>query len=83
LKYDIKIEKKALKFLKNLDKKNQSKIIEKIYKLSENPYHNSKKLIGRDAYRIRVGNYRVIYEIDENSVKIFVINIGHRKDIYR
>jgi len=83
LKYDIKIEKRALKFLKNIDKKTQSKIVEKIYALSENPYQNSKKLVGREAYRIRVGNYRVIYEIDDNSVKIFVINIGHRKDIYR
>ena len=42
----------------------------------------NKKLKGRDSYRIRVGNYRVIYEIFDNILTVEVIDLGHRKDIY-
>jgi mRNA interferase RelE/StbE len=40
------------------------------------------KLKGRDAYRIRVGNYRIIYEIEDKILKVTVIDSGNRKDIY-
>jgi mRNA interferase RelE/StbE len=42
-----------------------------------------KKLKGEDAYRIRVGNYRVIYEIDDGKIIVIVVSVGHRKDIYK
>ena len=42
-----------------------------------------KKLVGRDGFRIRVGNYRIIYEIQDHICYILVLEIGHRKDIYR
>ena len=42
-----------------------------------------KKLKGRDTWRIRVGNYRVIYEIHDRILKIIVVDLGHRKEIYR
>ena len=42
-----------------------------------------KKLKGRNGYRIRVGNYRIIYEIEDNILRVIVIDAGHRKDIYR
>ena len=42
-----------------------------------------KKLKGRDAYRIRVGDYRVIYEIHDRQLEVLVITIGHRREIYR
>jgi mRNA interferase RelE/StbE len=42
-----------------------------------------KKLKGRDAWRIRVGDYRVIYEIQDRILKIIVIHAGHRREIYR
>ena len=82
MKYKLKIQKNAQKSLAKVSEPFQSKIINKIYDLANNPYYNSKKLIGREAYRIRVGNYRVIYEINNNELIILVINIGHRKDIY-
>ncbi len=54
-----------------------------IINLSKNPRPNGfKKLKGRDGYRIRVGNYRIIYNIFEKEVVIDIITIGHRKDIY-
>lgn len=42
-----------------------------------------KKLKGRNAWRIRVGDYRIIYEIEDNILRIIVVDIGHRKDIYQ
>ena len=41
------------------------------------------KLIGRDGWRIRVGVYRVIYQIDDQEKKIVILDFGHRRDIYR
>ncbi len=62
---------------------------EAILKLAENPRPTGcKKLIGREGWRIRVGNYRVIYEIiyeinDDREKKVLILHIGHRKDVYR
>ena len=51
--------------------------------LEDNPRpYSYKKLKGRDAYRIRVGNYRIIYEIEDRILKIIVIDVGDRKEIY-
>ena len=82
--YDIKIRKKAQKSLSKIPNPFQSNIIEKIRKLANNPFPpQSKKLTGREALRMRIGNYRVIYEIFENELIILVLNIGHRKNIYK
>jgi mRNA interferase RelE/StbE len=45
--------------------------------------HGSRKLVGRDGWRIRVGRYRVIYEIDDAQRFVTILHVGHRKDIYR
>ena len=82
MKYVLKIQKNAKKSLLKISEPFQSKIIDKIYTLENNPYHNTKKLIDREAYRIRIGNYRVIYEINDNELVIIVVSVGHRKDIY-
>ena len=84
MNYNIKIRKKAQKSLAKIPNPFQSNIIKKIRELAQNPYsHQSRKLTGRDAWRIRIGNYRVIYEIFENELVILVLNIGHRKNIYK
>ena len=54
-----------------------------IYALAENPRpHGYKKLKGRNGYRIRVADYRIIYDIYDNVLLVDVINLGHRRDIY-
>ena len=84
MKYEIKIRKKAQKSLAKIPSPFQSNIIEAIKQLAETPFSNqTKKLTGREAWRIRIGNYRVIYEIIENELIVLVLNIGHRKNIYR
>ena len=55
-----------------------------IYALADNPRPQGyKKLKGRDGYRIRVADYRIIYEVFDSELLIDVINLGHRKDIYK
>ena len=84
MKYKIFIEKSALKNLSKIPLQDQSRVINSIQNLSKNPRPpGNKKLSGRNAWRIRVGNYRVIYEIHDDRLIILVISIDHRKDIYR
>jgi mRNA interferase RelE/StbE len=81
--YKVIIEKKALKALEKFAESDYQKIKTEILQLQDNPRpHGCKKLKGRDAYRIRIGDYRVIYEIRDKILLVSVILIGHRKDIY-
>ena len=83
MSYEIFIEKRAQKFLSKIDRQAQYRIIKVIRELSNNPYSiGAKKLRGREAWRVRIGNYRVIYEIFTKKLLVKVIHIGHRKDIY-
>ena len=50
----------------------------------ENPRpQGSKKLSGRDGWRVRIGDYRIVYEIDDVNRVVTVLHIGHRRDVYR
>ena len=81
--YQIRIKKRAIKALAKINEPYFTQIKQAIYNLQENPRPQGyKKLKGRDAYRIRVANYRIIYEIIDAELIVDVIAIGHRKDIY-
>jgi len=81
--YQITIRKKAVKILENINEPYYSKIKKSIYDLSNNPRPDGcKKLKGRNGYRIRAADYRIIYEIFDDLLIIDVITLGHRKDIY-
>lgn len=81
--YTIVLSKKAQKQLDKLPDNIAEPIFEAISLLENEPRPSGcKKLQGRDGYRIRIGNYRVIYEIYDNELVIDVITLGHRKDIY-
>lgn len=83
MSYKITISRKAIKVLEKIHEPYYSQIKISIYQLAEDPRPiGSKKLKGRDGYRIRVGNYRIIYEIIDRILTIDIIAIGHRKDIY-
>ena len=83
MNYTIQIEKSALKQLSQLPLIIVEAIDIKISSLQTNPRPpGCKKLKGRDGWRVRVGDYRVIYKIDDNVLIILVIDIGHRKNIY-
>ncbi|GGF19023.1 type II toxin-antitoxin system RelE family toxin [Flavobacterium limi] len=81
--YNIEFRNKVLKILIKINEPYYSSIKKNIYDLAENPRPNGyKKLKGRPGYRIRVGDYRIIYEIFDDILVIDVIDLGHRKDIY-
>ena len=82
-KYTTILSKKARKQLDKLSDKIANPIIDAIAILEDNPRpYGCKKLTDRPGYRIRQGDYRIIYEIFDHILIIDVIAIGHRKDIY-
>ena len=79
--YNIKFTKKAEKFIKKQDKDTQKRIIRAIIELPEG---DVKKLKGmNEVYRLRVGDFRVIFEKNDNELIIVVIDIGNRGQIYK
>ena len=81
--YKILITKRAIKDLERIDIKTKSRIGDKIKLLINDPIGNSKKLSASiiGTYRFRVGDYRIIFDIEDD--KVIVLRIGHRKDIYK
>ena len=83
-RYKLEFATSIRKDLKKIDKKEVRKILTSIEKLAEEPRPTgSKKLTNEELFRVRIGNYRVIYEIHDNRLVVLVVKIGHRKDIYR
>ena len=83
-KYEISVKKTAIKELENIPKKELQKLVKKIQTLSEEPRpQGSQKLSHKEQYRIRQGDYRAIYTIDDDNVNVYIIKVGHRKEIYR
>jgi mRNA interferase RelE/StbE len=84
LKYTVVLTKKAQKQLDKLSDAIANPLFKAIANLQENPRpQGCKKLKGRDGYRIRVGNYRIIYDIFDDALIVDIITLGHRKDIYK
>jgi mRNA interferase RelE/StbE len=83
--YRLIIKKSARKELDSLPEEAFLKIDQSLLSLKENPfpYPQSKKLKGEDKCRLRVGDYRVVYSIDEEQKIITIFRIRHRKDVYR
>jgi len=83
--YQIKVAEEAAKFIRKQDKRIQRQIINSIRALAQNPRpQGCKKLQGyKELYRIRSGNYRIVYTIREKMLLVFVVRVAHRKDIYR
>jgi mRNA interferase RelE/StbE len=84
LKYQILIQRSAQKDLSRIASLFRDRIIQAIRELENNPRPTgAKKLTGRKAWRIRVNDYRVIYEIYDDKLIVLVITIGHRREVYR
>ena len=82
--YSVYLKRSAEKELKDLPAKIHDKIIDVLLSLGDNPFpRNVKKLQGRESFRIRVGNYRVLYTVDETDKKIEVVSVADRKEAYR
>lgn len=83
-KYKILIKQSAKKELGKLPKKDLQKIVIKIQDLSSEPRPaGCEKLSGEEKYRIRQGNYRIVYSIEDDELIIIVVKVGHRREIYK
>jgi mRNA interferase RelE/StbE len=81
--YQVELSRDAAKFLKKLDKKTLYRMQGVIELLSQNPRPpKSKKLTNKNYWRVRVGDYRIIYEIHDKNLIIVVIKIANRRDAY-
>ena len=76
-------DEEALQNLEKLEKKNRKRIFERINSTKENPFHYFERLTARDEYKLRVGNYRVIADIDKRTKTISILFVDHRKNIYK
>ncbi|MDX1949395.1 MAG: type II toxin-antitoxin system RelE/ParE family toxin [Rickettsiales bacterium] len=82
--FNVEFTKRAIKDFQKLDSSTQSRVLKSLNILAESPYTNPnvKKLTNREGYRLRVGDYRVIFEIKNKELIILVLETGHRKNIY-
>lgn len=82
--YKLKIKPSAAKELEALPPKELRRIVTRIRKLATDPRPSgSEKLSGHQLYRVRQGNYRILYAIEDADLSLVVIKIGHRRDVYR
>ena len=82
--YKIYFRTSVEKDFKAIPKKYIKKILQRIELLSEEPRpQGCEKLTGQEKYRLRQGKYRIVYSIQDKELSVWVVKIGHRKDIYR
>ncbi len=82
--YAVEFTKSAQKELAKLPRQTAKRIVKAIYKLSDNPRKgNVRPMVGSKAWRLKVGDYRVIYDIYDKKLIVLIIKVGHRRDIYR
>ncbi len=81
--YRIIWSESAARELRKLDRSVAKRIYRKVSELMEDPYRNVKKILGSPYYRVRVGDYRVIIDIEKDVLRVLVLKIGHRKSIYK
>ncbi|MCW7753540.1 type II toxin-antitoxin system RelE/ParE family toxin [Desulfobotulus sp. H1] len=84
VEYKILFRKSVEKDLLGIRGKDVIRILERIKSLENNPRPPGyEKLTGQDRYRLRQGQYRIVYSIQDNELTIWVVAIGHRKDVYQ
>ena len=84
-RYRILIKPSAAKEIESIPlKRDRQRIVERISKLADNPRPpGCEKLSGQDKYRIRQGRYRIVYSMEDQDLVVYVIKVGHRKEVYR
>ncbi len=84
-RYRVFIKPSAAKEIEEIpQKKIRQQIVRRIQLLANDPRpHGSKKLSGLDRYRVRQGVYRVVYAIEDDMLVVYVVKVGHRKNVYR
>jgi mRNA interferase RelE/StbE len=73
----------SLRQLSKLEKQTADRITKKVDSIVENPFSYIERLVGMDLYKLRIGDYRVIMGVDRGKLVILVVEVGHRKNIYK
>ena len=82
--YRIVFKESVAKDLRQIPKKDIQRILKRINSLKEDPRPAGvEKLSGDDKYRIRQGNYRILYMIEDEIITVTIVKVGHRRDVYR
>lgn len=82
--YAVKVAKVADRQIEALDGSVRPRVIRAIQALKEEPRPAAaKKLVGSDHWRLRVGDYRVVYDIEDAQLIVLIVKIGHRREVYR
>jgi mRNA interferase RelE/StbE len=82
--YKIFFKKSVEKDFRAISPKDIRGILDRIERLAEDPRPSgSEKLTGRERYRLRQGRYRIVYSIRDDELTVWVVKVGHRKDVYR
>jgi len=84
-RYRILIKPSAAKEIESIPlKRDRQRIVERISKLADNPRPpGCEKLSGQNKYRVRQGRYRIVYSMEDQDLVVYVIKVGHRKEVYR
>ncbi|ASJ12448.1 type II toxin-antitoxin system RelE family toxin [Thermococcus thioreducens] len=83
MSYSVVLSRKSKKFLKKVPPQDKKRLVGALVKLEQNPWFAQyKKVKGYPFYRIRVGDYRIIYSVDEDSKTVYVVIIGRRESVY-
>ena len=82
--YELRYSETALRQLRKLEKSLQQRILTALERLRIRPEScDIKKLVGMQGYRFRAGDYRIIFDIEKTELQILVLQVGHRKSIYK
>ena len=81
--YDIKFTNKANKQFLNLEKNIQERIGSVLERIKIRPERFVERLVGMEGYKLRVGDYRLILDIQRNKLVILVLRLGHRRNVYK
>ena len=82
--YRLLIKPSAVKELEALPRKDRERIVSRSHRLSQDPRPiGCEKLSGQDKYRVRQGNYRILYLVDDAAETVVIVKVAHRRDVYR
>ena len=83
-KYSVRFRSSVAKDLRPIPKSDVERILRRIDQLADNPrVFGAEKLSDQEKYRVRQGNYRIIYEIQDDVLIVVVVQVGHRREVYR
>lgn len=82
--YRLEAHPRVARDLARLPKALQARVSERIDHLAREPRpRGCEKLVGPEAYRLRIGDYRVLYEVDDKTRKVYLVRVAHRREVYR